>query len=168
MMRTGIPSTQLPTLLTTDLPGTLLVFNSLENDTKEQKVYPFKYESEKAKKWLDCLQNGKPINPPDGGWTANDVLMLAGVAHHIAHSQGPVGRQSSSEVSTFEHKEAAEEYFDEELKASIEFHSIFSRQQAGDFQGSVKVEDEVLEVDPDTGSTRFVKYSKSLIADDVQ
>jgi len=45
---------------------------------------PFEFRKDKAEHFLDCLIKGKPIPPQDSrGWTASDILELAGVCHFM-------------------------------------------------------------------------------------
>ena len=48
------------------------------------------FEKERAEYLLECLIDGKPIEPPDIGWTIDDMLALAGACFFAAMIQGPM------------------------------------------------------------------------------
>ncbi len=48
------------------------------------------FEKERAEHFIDALNHGKPIQPPEGGgWHGADMLALAGALYAAAYSQGP-------------------------------------------------------------------------------
>lgn len=47
------------------------------------------FSKERAAYLVDCLNNGKPIEPPEGGWTRNAALAAAGALYCGAFAQGP-------------------------------------------------------------------------------
>ena len=47
------------------------------------------FEKERAEHFIDALNNGKPIQSPEGGWHGADMLALAGALYAAAYSQGP-------------------------------------------------------------------------------
>ena len=57
------------------------------------------FEKERAEHFIDALNHGKPIQPPEGGgWHGADMLALAGALYAAAYSQEPdafryVGRE---------------------------------------------------------------------------
>ena len=85
-------------------------------------MQPVEFHKDYARYLLDCIDSGRPIEPPDGRavWTHRDQLMLAGVACFALRSHGPVIRQPDLSDEQAEHQEGAE---GEELLATIAFVS---------------------------------------------
>lgn len=54
------------------------------------------FDKAKAKVFLDCLANGKPVPPQDPrGWTVYDMLALAGACYFAGMSHGPALYQNT-------------------------------------------------------------------------
>ncbi len=65
------------------------------------------FDKAKAKVFLDCLANGKPVPPQDPrGWTVYDMLALAGACYFAGMSHGPALYQNTdwSKVPGERHK----------------------------------------------------------------
>ena len=83
-----------------------------------------KFDKARALYYLQCLKNGQPTNPPNGVWTGNDMLSLAGACFFGALSQGPESfwlKEIPEEMHP-EHQELVEEQFDHDLHAAISFY----------------------------------------------
>src|SRR5262245_38083433 len=99
-----------------------------------------KFDKARAEQVLDCLAHGKPIPPGSArGWTAHDMVALAGTCFLAAMSQGPALYQHTdwSKVPN-EHREAVEETLFDDLHAAIEFYgqlSILVREKEYDAKG---------------------------------
>jgi hypothetical protein len=82
-----------------------------------------------AEHFLDAVQKGQPIAPPDAGWTGNHMLTLAGMLYAAVFSQGPhafqVTKGGQNKLMTLpeEHREAVEETFKQDIHDAIEFLS---------------------------------------------
>jgi hypothetical protein len=50
--------------------------------------YPIRFTTALARRWIDALNGGKPIEPPPGGWDTMDLMMLAGICHMFAWHNG--------------------------------------------------------------------------------
>jgi hypothetical protein len=80
-----------------------------------------------AEQVIDALNNGKPIVPPDGKWTGNHMLALAGMLYAGVFSQGPHTHQLAGITQEMrerlpqEHREAIEETFTQDIHDGIEF-----------------------------------------------
>lgn len=80
---------------------------------------------EQLQKFLDCIGSAKPLEVPIEGWSANDLLALAGVCQWACRSQGPdsfkprVPGAPDPKDRPLEHQEAAAEVFDRELITAV-------------------------------------------------
>ena len=85
---------------------------------------PIYFEKAKAERYLDCLNNGTPI---EGVHSLNDYLALAGACHFAALSQGPA-RISDRDWGKIplEHREASDEQHMADTTAAVEFYSQLS------------------------------------------
>jgi len=91
------------------------------------------FHKERAEYLIDCIANGKPIEPStSAGWTYNDMLALAGACHFGALSHGRVDLRAMKgeeearqwlESLPKEHREANEEMWFNDVAAAIEFYS---------------------------------------------
>ena len=94
---------------------------------------PVLFDKSKTERFLDCLASGEPIRPPGGsGWTAHDVLALAGVCRFVAATQEPSlylspAVQPAPPEGHPEHAGPAEESFGADLDATIAWYSHASR-----------------------------------------
>jgi hypothetical protein len=71
---------------------------------------------------LDCLANGKGIKPPPGGWSTDDMLMLAGACRFGVMTHGPPLYSPEQLLAmTGERREALEEDFAISIEASVEW-----------------------------------------------
>ena len=89
-------------------------------------MIPVQLTKERAAYLVDCLGNGKAIEPPPGGWTGNDYLALAGAAFAAAMNQGPEHwwhRENDVQSMQTEHREHVLEVFDHDLHAAIGMYS---------------------------------------------
>jgi hypothetical protein len=96
-------------------------------------MYPIDFHKERAEYLLNCIKKGRAIEPMgQTGWTATDLLVLAGVCFFAVESQGPLGYavKHSGDLSKIEealnnlhseHREAAEGQFMADLQAAIAF-----------------------------------------------
>ena len=93
-----------------------------------------KFDKSRAVYYLDCLANGRPVEPTAGGWTGNEMLALAGACFFGAMSQGPQSFWLKEIPETLhpEHRELVEQTFDNDLHAAIEFYSHLTTQVADD------------------------------------
>ena len=72
--------------------------------------------------YLACLSEGKPLDVPEGGWTGNELLALAGVCFFIRMTHGPEGfTPEQHEALPFEHKEAVSDTLYDDLHTAIEW-----------------------------------------------
>jgi hypothetical protein len=101
---------------------------------------PVLFDKSKTERFLDCLASGEPIRPPGGsGWTAHDVLALAGACRFVASTHGPSLYLSPTLLPPpgGDHPEQAapaEESFGADLDATIAWYSHASRMvQEGDY-----------------------------------
>ena len=87
------------------------------------------FSKDLAARVLDALSTGKPIPPPKGRWTGNDMLTLAGLLYAGVFSQGPQAYQAAGvPASAFarmhaERREAVEADFHRDIHDGIEFLS---------------------------------------------
>ncbi|MEI8374618.1 MAG: hypothetical protein WCJ35_17470 [Planctomycetota bacterium] len=84
------------------------------------------FQKERGEYLLDCIANGKAIEPPECGWTINAMLAVAGACHFAALSHGPiVAKAMGIDVSKLptEYQEAHEETLFADLQAAIGFYS---------------------------------------------
>jgi hypothetical protein len=82
------------------------------------------FSKAKAERFIDALAHGRPIEPTGNRWTADDMLALAGAAHHAVMSHGPV-RLSDRDLSTMsaERREAMDVTFLADLMSAVGFYS---------------------------------------------
>lgn len=90
-------------------------------------MLPINFDKETALRYLDCLINGKRIEPGSDqpGWSVDDMLQLAGAcflasavhAHELHRSMS----KGSKEPQHPEHREAETEAVIHDLHAAIEF-----------------------------------------------
>lgn len=77
----------------------------------------------------DALKNGKPIIPPSGKWTGNDMLTIAGILFAGVFSQGPHAYQLKGLPDEIikkmpnERQEAVKETFNVDIHDGIDFVS---------------------------------------------
>ena len=93
------------------------------------------FQKEKAEHFIDCLKNGKPIEPQDPtGWTRRDMLTLAGVCRFAALSHGPMSyakmlveepEELQARLTALhpEYREAVAQTWEDDLTAVVEFCS---------------------------------------------
>ena len=83
-----------------------------------------KFIKAKAERFLDCLANGKPPTPSGVGWTADDMLALAGACHSRVMSDGPP-KLSDREARAIHPvgRGVGEETFPNDLVLAIQFYS---------------------------------------------
>ena len=85
------------------------------------------FDKSKAAYFIDCLANQKPIAPPNGAWTADDMLALAGASFFVVMSHGPwLNRDIDMSKLPPEHREAKEETFFEDIHVAIEYYGHLS------------------------------------------
>jgi hypothetical protein len=73
---------------------------------------------------IDCIRNGKPIEPEGKEWTIFDMVATAGAMHFAASSHGPLMHKGVSwEHLSRERQEAIEVQFFNDLPAAIEYCS---------------------------------------------
>jgi hypothetical protein len=97
------------------------------------------FDKERVRYLLDCLDGGKPIEAPaGGGWTAWDMLMLAGACQFVVSSQGPLQyRDGAFEALPAEHREAVNESFLKDLGAAISWAGFCAMLvQDGEYDGT--------------------------------
>jgi hypothetical protein len=93
-------------------------------------AHPIRFDEKTARRWLAALKSGGPIAAPAWGWSGLDILMLAGVCHFAAMSQGPIRPGDGPgdwKALPPEHREAREDTFFRDLRLAIEFHSQLAR-----------------------------------------
>ena len=82
----------------------------------------FTFSKDVALSFARSIQSGESIQIPAEGWTANNLLMLAGASHFAAMSLGPQAYKTSLLKSLpKERREAVEESFFEDLAGAVEF-----------------------------------------------
>lgn len=92
------------------------------------------FKRDLALRFMKSLDKGLPIEPPDGQWTRDNALMLAGACRFLALSQGPVRSvrgegglrlQSVKEIQRLplETREALTQTLDADLSAAIVWYS---------------------------------------------
>jgi hypothetical protein len=89
-------------------------------------AYPIDFDKSNAARWLEAIATGKPLTPPQGGWTAHHLMALAGALHFAAMAHGPLNyilKPDAYEKLPPEHREATEEIFSRDLDAAIRFYS---------------------------------------------
>jgi hypothetical protein len=78
---------------------------------------------------IDAFKTGKPIAPPSGNWTGNEMLTLAGMLYAGVVSQGPHNYQVAGITAEMkkqmprERREAIDETFTQDIHDAIEFLS---------------------------------------------
>src|SRR5688572_20800710 len=90
-------------------------------------MIPVRFDKVKAEHFLNCLANGKPIEPQDpAGWTKYDMLALAGACHFAAMSHGPAAYSKDFDWSKMpdERREAVDHDFFGDLADAIEYISM--------------------------------------------
>jgi hypothetical protein len=88
--------------------------------------YPISFDKDTAERWLQALDAGKPIVPPDGRWSIHDMLALAGLGFFGALSHGPLRYKTDPgrlERLPAEHREATESTLFHELHMAMEFYA---------------------------------------------
>jgi len=89
-------------------------------------MFPISFDKARAEYVLDCLKNGKAIDPDSAdGWSVHGCLALAGACFFQAVSHGaPLYKALGVDPSTFpqERQEAIEETLVHDLHAAIEFY----------------------------------------------
>jgi hypothetical protein len=101
-------------------------------------AYPVDFRKDVGERWLEALRNGDPIEPPDGRWTINAMMALAGLGFFGAMSHGPLqfageNRWAWDAISE-EHREAREDTLFWDLHATLEFYGrLFMNVKDGTF-----------------------------------
>jgi len=57
-------------------------------------MLPISFNKDTALRFLDCLTNGKPIEPEQPGWSVDDMLQLAGACFLALAVHGPEWRKT--------------------------------------------------------------------------
>jgi hypothetical protein len=89
-------------------------------------MYPIDFQKETAERWLEAIQSGKPIVPPDGRWSVKSLIALAGLGFFGAMSHGPLslkGIPGAWENLPEEYQEAHEDTLFHDLHATLEFYA---------------------------------------------
>jgi hypothetical protein len=100
-----------------------------------------------AQQVLDAIKSGKPIPLPEGRWTGNNMLTLAGILYAAVFSQDPHAYQIAGIDSATlkkmhtEKREAVEESFRRDIHNGIEFLSLLTFRVAdGQYDQSFEAE----------------------------
>ncbi len=106
-------------------------------------AFPINFKKQRIARLLDCLELGKPIEPSnEGGWTVNDMLILAGACLFGVASHGPVlvpGADTSSQSS--ERREFIEEQFMGDVRGALDFYGhVAMMLQDGDYDSHFGLE----------------------------
>ena len=85
-------------------------------------VMPIQFDKSRAQYYLDCIRDGKAIEPNEEGWNRYQMLQLAGALFFGLLTHGPAQATKSqlAEMSQ-EHQEATEATLFEDIHAGIEF-----------------------------------------------
>ncbi len=116
-------------------------------------MIPITFSKARAEYLIDCIRNGKPIEPEGKEWSLFDMVATAGALPFSASSHGPPlhGGVSWENLSR-ERQEAIERQFLEDLWAAIEYCGqltmmVTDRNFDTQFEGTVKA---TIEVDSNT------------------
>ncbi len=85
-------------------------------------------DKERLDKILQCLDNGDDLPAPHGGWSGNEMMLVAGACMFSRMSQGPLyvdGR--SRRDQTLERREATERTFGMELASTINYFKTVAK-----------------------------------------
>lgn len=83
---------------------------------------PIKFSKERAEEFLEAIKEGRPFLPGPLGWSAADMLQLAGACRFAAMSHGPQAfGKEDPRLMHREHSEASSEQFLDDLTAAIEW-----------------------------------------------
>jgi hypothetical protein len=86
-------------------------------------------DKEVLERYLESLYSGQPFAPPEGGWTIDNLLALAGVCYLAAFSQGPPAFKKSPDAWQSlpqEQREASEQKLILDLKDAIVYCSYLA------------------------------------------
>ena len=85
------------------------------------------FDKAKAEYLLDCLHEGKPIEPPEGQWTSNDILLLAGACFCGVYIGAQYEQALDEPKMPQEHREAQCETLFEDMHLAIERYAELSK-----------------------------------------
>lgn len=91
---------------------------------------PIKILKTTIKEWIDAIQAGEPLAPPDGCWDRCAAQAAAGALMFAAASHGPMRLKDDGDFFLQlpkEHLEAHEETLKEEIEAAIRFHAMLTQ-----------------------------------------
>jgi len=86
---------------------------------------PIVFEKDTATYFLDCIEHGKSINPPNGQWSVNNCLALAGACYFMVISQGPTtkdGKKIDFDKLSDEKREALWDGHANDIHAAIQLY----------------------------------------------
>jgi len=92
-------------------------------------MFPLNFNKKRAEYYLQCLGEGKPIEPEQTAWTVNEMVGLAGACFFGLLSHGPLLRKAAADMQgkklepseATEHQEADDELVFNDLRGAIEF-----------------------------------------------
>lgn len=76
------------------------------------------FDKQSVRAFVERLNQGQPLSPPEGGWTPENMLSLAGACFALLCGQGPAG---VGESDNEEQDEAAWNTFYDEMHAAVEW-----------------------------------------------
>ena len=92
-------------------------------------MFPLSFKREKAEYFLNCLAKSRAIDPPQKGWTVDEMAVLAGACFFAISTHGPILRRALAKKQGRdpgvpehrEHKEADGQLVYNDIHAAIEF-----------------------------------------------
>ncbi|MBK8913682.1 MAG: hypothetical protein IPM64_03610 [Phycisphaerales bacterium] len=112
------------------------------------------FDRERARSFVDALNNGTALKAPEGGWSESDLLGLAGACFCLATAQGPPGLDENDED-----EEAWTRFFDE-MHAAVEWCADrtldvvageYDQQFEPRHTAVLSIEDDTLNIHPESG-----------------
>jgi hypothetical protein len=79
------------------------------------------FDKRRAQDLLARLLAGRALLPPDGGWSDDDLLLLAGVAQYLALTRAGLARPGGWAGGHREHAEAEVDTLCEDLAVALEW-----------------------------------------------
>jgi len=90
-------------------------------------MFPVNFVKERALRYMQCLDEGRMVEPEQEEWTINEMLGLAGACFFALLSHGPVLRRTAAEIQGMvlekpehrEHEEADYEMVCNDIHAAV-------------------------------------------------
>ncbi len=128
-------------------------------------MFPIDFDKERCKLLLECIEEGRDIVAPAGGWSLPEAMRLAGVLYFDVIAEGPPQYKGIEkyQAAAPEIKEAMAETLREDFKSAQQFYSVLTAMVWDDTYDSLyeeQVQALIQRSDDGTYTVQYVKGEK--------